>query len=350
MFRDRNPSGNYLAGVNQYVPGMQYASALVHGQPSEFSLGKPAAEVANTLLAAANAQSAANTEVAVAMAVQTSDARYGRNVKFAISGNPGNSHVVDIYGFDYLGQPMVERFTGASGATAILYGKKAFYKVVKSKIVTASSNAVTFNLGWGSKLGLPFKGDVVAAKENGVQVPLYNRDLTIYVDRAAADAVAGGSKFVRSPVPGYIKSLIGIPNGGGSTNDPVITVKLATVAITGLTVTIDTSDTTGLTVTDEPTTPGYSANNRVVANSLIEIVGAAAASAGSDTVGIVIAPAQFVPPDQTDPATAVTGDTRGTYEALRVLDGSEIIVSMLGNPDVNANNNGGLHGIKHYAG
>ena len=55
-------------------------------------------------------------------------------------------------------------------------------------------------------------------------------------------------------------------------------------------------------------------------------------------------------PDLTDPATATTGDPRGTYEALRTLDGSEIIVSMIGNNAVNADNNGGLHGLKHFGG
>lgn len=345
MFRDRNPSGGYLAGINQYVPAMQYVTALVHGQPTEFSLGSPAVESATTLVNAGAANAVATTEIAVNI---TADSRYGRNVKLAISGNPGNAHAIDVHGFDYLGQPMVERFTGASGVTSILYGKKCFYKVTKTKIVTAASNAVTFNLGWGSRLGLPFKGDVVAAKENGVQVPLYNRDFTLWADRAAAGATAGQSNFIRSPCPGYVKTLLGTPNGGGSTTDPVITAELGGTAITGLTVTIDTSNAAGLTVSDTPTTAGYSANNRFVANDVIEIVGAAAASAGSDRVGIEISPTQFSLPDLTDPATATTGDPRGSYEPLRTLDGSEIKVSMIGNNEVNASNNGGLMGIRHY--
>jgi hypothetical protein len=348
MFRDRNPSSVYLQGINLYVPGMQYASELVHGQPTDFSLGSPAAQSATAFLSAANAQTLG--DVAVASASQLVDSRYGRNVRLSISGDPGNAHVIDVYGFDYLGQPMVERFTGASGVTSILYGKKAFYRVTKAKVVTASSNAVTFNLGTGSRLGLPFKGDIIAVKEAGVQVQLFNRDFEIWADRAAAKAVAGGSEFLRAPCPGYVKTLLGTPNGGGSTTDPVITVELGGVAITGLTVTIDTSNAAGLTVSDAPTTIGYNANNRFVTNDMIELVGAAAASAGSDRVGIVVTPTQFVMPDLTDPATATTGDPRGTYEALRTLDGSEIIVSMIGNNAVNADNNGGLHGLKHFGG
>lgn len=348
MFRDRNASGVYLAGINQYVPGMQYASALVHGQPTEFSLGSPAVEAAATLLSAQAANAVALTEHAVTAAAQLADSRYGRNLKLAISGNPGNAHVIDVYGFDYLGQPMIERFTGASGATSILYGKKAFYRITKARIITASSNAVTYNLGFGSRLGLPFKGDVVAVKEAGVQVPLFNRDFTVYADRAAAEAVSGSSRWIRSPCPGFVKTLIGTPNGGGGATDPVVTVELGGVAITGLTVTIDTSDVAGLTVTDAPTTVGYSANNRFVANGLIEIVSAAAAGAFGDRQGVEITPTQFVLPDTTDAATAITGDPRGTYEPLTPPNGTEIIVSMLGNPSVNTSNNGGLHGIRHF--
>ena len=348
MFRDRNPSSVYLAGINQYVPGMQYASALVHGQPVEFSLGSPAAEVATTLLSAQAANATANTEHAVSSTVQLADSRYGRNFKLAISANPGNAHVIDVHGFDYLGQPMVERVTGASGATGILYGKKAFYKVTKAKIITPSSNAVTYNLGWGSRLGLPFKGDVVSARENNVYVPLQNRDFIAYVDRAAAQAAAGGSKWIKAPCAGFIKTLIGFPDGGGSTNDPVITVELGGTAVTGLTVTIDTSNAAGLNVTDVPTTTGYNANNRFAAGDMIELVGAAAASATGDRLGVEITPMQFCVPDVTDPATAITGDPRGTYEPNLTLNGSEIIVSMLGNNSVNASNNGGLHGIRHY--
>jgi hypothetical protein len=349
MFRDRNPSGAYLQGVNLYVPGMQYASELVHGQPTDFSLGIPAAQDAVLFIAAGNAQTLGDK--VVASDVQLVDSRYGRSLRLSISGDPGNAHVIDVYGFDYLGQPMVERFTGASGATAILYGKKAFYRVTKAKVVTASTNAVTYNLGTGNRLGLPFKGDIVAAKEAGVQVALYNRDFYLWADRSAAEAVAGGSKFLQSPCPGYVRQLLGTPNGGGSTTDPVITAELGGVAITGLTVTIDTSNAAGLTVTDNPTTPGYSANNRLVTASMIELVGAAAAGAGSDRVGVLISPTQFSMPDLTDPATATTGDPRGTYEAIMTYDGaSEIIVSMIGNNAVNASNNGGLHGLKHFGG
>lgn len=336
----------YSPGLNMYVPAMQYASNVVHGQPTPFSLGTPAAKSANVIAAATAANAAAGTIVAY---TYVADSPYGRNVRLTPSADPGAvGGTIDIFGTDYLGQPMVERFSGANGVTSVLYGKKAFGRVTSSKIVTASTNAVTWAIGTGDKLGLPYKGDVEWAQEAGILVPLFKRDFIMPLQVSAADAVAGGSSFLRSPCPGFIKTLIGTPNAGGSTNDPVITVKLGTVAIVGLTVTVDTSDVVGVTVTDIPTTVGYNANNRLVDNTLIEVVMAAAAAAKGYNVGIEITPTQFVLPTLTDPQTTTTGDPRGTYEPHTVPDGATAyVVGLIGDNSVNSSSNGGLHGIKH---
>lgn len=336
----------FAQGVNNYVPAMQHASNLQLGVPNLFSLGTPAAVSATIYAAATPANAVAGTKVAYGDIVV--DSRYGRTLRLTPSADPGNAAAVDIVGFDYLGQPMVERFTGASGSTAILYGRKAFYRVSYSKIVTAASNAVTWGVGSGFRFGLPYKCDVPWAKENGILVNVTNRDRTFYADRSAAEAVSGSSKWIRAPFPGFVKTLIGTPDGGGSTNDPIVTVKLATVAIIGLTVTIDTSDVAGLTVTDTPTTLGYNANNRFRTDALIEIACAAAASAKGDRVGLELTPTQFSVADLTDPALTTSGDPRGTYESLLTPDGSELFVGIVGDNSVSAAlNNGGLHGVRH---
>lgn len=344
MFQDRRA---FPTGINTYVAAMQYVAALVHGQPTEFNLGTPAVSTANAVTASVAANAVANTIVAQSY---TSDARYGRNLILTVSADPGNTNVIDVYGFDYLGQPMIERFSGASGATAVLYGKKCFYRVTQTKIITASTNVVTYAIGTGSRLGLPFKGDVAYAKEAGIQIVVNKRDIVLKEDRPAALAAAGGSVFVRAPCPGFVKSLQGWSYGAGSTNDPVITVKLATVAIIGLTVTIDANvSTTASIVTDDPTTVGYNANNRCIAGDLIEIAGAAAASAAGDTVQVTFTPTHCSLPDLTDPQTAITGDPRGSYEPVGVLNGvNEIRVAMVGDNQVNASSNGGLHGLRHF--
>lgn len=346
--RDRNASVALL-GTRQYVKGMQYSAALVHGAPVEFGLGTPALESATAIATATAANSAALTLAALAY---TSDSPYGRSVIMTISGNPGNSCVHDLVGIDYLNQPMIERFTGASGATAILYGKKLFYKVLGLRTVTPATNAVTYNIGTGRRLGLPYKGDVEYSRENGVLVPFFKRDQLLEVSRPAALAVSGGSNFVRAPCAGFIKDVNGYTYGAGSTNDPVVTVRLATVAITGLTVTVDANVSTSASrVVGTPTTPGYSANNRCVANDLIEIVATAAASAAGDVLGVTFTPTQFSLPDLTDPQTNVTLDPRGSYEPTAVMDGiKEIRVALIGDNSVNAAGNGGLHGIQHFGG
>lgn len=335
-----------IIGTNSYVPKMQYASGLIHGAAVAFSLGSPAAVSANSIVAAANAQAVAGVITTLTTPI-TLDGTYGRSLRLTPSADPGNSAAITITGRDYLGQPMAETFTGANGATAILYGKKAFKYVDSWKTVTAATNAVTWAVGTGWRLGLPFKGDISWAKENGVFVPLQKRDFTSWVERAAALAVAGGSNIVSAPCAGFVKTLIGIPNGGGGVVDPVITVELGNTAIVGLTVTVDTSDTSQLKVTDVPTTVGYNANNRFRAGDSIEIVAAAAAGAFGDEIGIEITPTQFSLPVTTDPQTLTTGDPRGTYEANLTYDGSEIIVGMVSDPSYNATGNGGLHGIRH---
>lgn len=52
----------------------------------------------------------------------------------------------------------------------------------------------------------------------------------------------------------------------------------------------------------------------------------------------------------TDPATATTGDPRGLYTTTTTPDGSKVLTAGFGfNNQVNASNNGGLHGIRHYS-
>lgn len=340
----------YFTGVRYYVPAMQAAPNYILDGPNRVSLGTPAANSATALDTDIDADATAGTETSQSW---TADSPYGRTLTMSMDADPGAAlGVYDVYGHDYLGQLVIERFTHINGSTALIYGKKAFYTVHKVVVVTPATNATTVNLGTGWGLGLPIKGDVVWAREGGVLVPVYTRDF--YADPAffdTTDAAAGSSRFIRSPCPGYVKTLRGYHHVAGSTNDPAITVELGGTAITGLTITLDVSGTAGTQQTDTPTTTGYNANNRLRPNDLIEIVGAAAASADAYTIEVEISPTQFVRPVTTDPATVSTGDPRGTYEAMLTYDGaSEIVVGLLADPSVNTSGNGGLHGIAHFSG
>jgi len=56
-------------------------------------------------------------------------------------------------------------------------------------------------------------------------------------------------------------------------------------------------------------------------------------------------------PDLTDPATNVSGEPRGLYTCTATPDGvKEFIIGLRTDNSLNANNNGGLHGIRHFGG
>lgn len=332
----------FNTGINMYVPKMQSCAALIHGAPAESSLGSPAAVSANNVAPTVDADAVAATRENYNV---TLDGTYGRTLRVTPSADPGNAGSFTVFGEDYLGQPMGETFTGASGSTAILYGKKAFKRVLYTKIVTATTNAVTWAVGTGFRLGLPYKGDIEWAKENGILVPTYKRDFTLWQSMSDADVTSGASLLFSAPCPGFVKTLIGIPSGAGSTTNAAATVEIATVAVTGLTVTVDQDTQTR--VTDVPTTEGYSANNRFRPNDIIEVVHAATTSGGPVSYGVELTPTQFSLPVLTDPQTLTLGDPRGTYEPILTPDGSEIIVGLVGDPAYNASGNGGYHGIRH---
>ena len=63
------------------------------------------------------------------------------------------------------------------------------------------------------------------------------------------------------------------------------------------------------------------------------------------------APGTLVAPVMTDPATNATGDPKGLYTPAVAPDGAKRFeIRALLNPWINANGNGGLHGIRHFGG
>jgi hypothetical protein len=61
--------------------------------------------------------------------------------------------------------------------------------------------------------------------------------------------------------------------------------------------------------------------------------------------------ANWVAPDLTDPATSLSGDPRGMYIATAAFDGiKEFVIGLRADTSYNANNNGGLMGIRHFGG
>lgn len=166
MLRDRK---FFQIGVNEYVPGMQYGAAPIHGAPARFDLGIPATAAAAAVVGATSAQGALNviTYFATPFVV---DGTYGRTLTYTPSGVPGTNNLTEICGYDYIGQPMVERITGASAASALIAGLKCFKYVVGTRLILAASNAITFTLGTGLTLGIPYKGKIYGIKEGATEL------------------------------------------------------------------------------------------------------------------------------------------------------------------------------------
>lgn len=162
------PGNAFFQGVDNYVPQGQYTEGGIGGAFAQF-LGRPVLGTAGTGVATAVAKTGTlGTETAVNITLAEP---FGRTLRAIDSADPGAAlGVFDVYGWDYLGQAMTERFTGVNGSTPIQVGLKAFKRVKKIRLITAATNAVTTNFGFGLRLGIPYKGAVTWIKEDGVFV------------------------------------------------------------------------------------------------------------------------------------------------------------------------------------
>lgn len=164
MFQDRQA---FPLGINCYVPAMQYGAAVIGLGPTRFDLGVPATAGAIATLISAQGAVGPVTFLASPLII---DSRYGRTVSVTPSGVPGNNNLLDLVGYDYLGQPMTERFTGAAAAATPLVGLKAWKVVLGTKIGLAATNAVTVSISTGVSLGIPYKGRIIAATEGTTEM------------------------------------------------------------------------------------------------------------------------------------------------------------------------------------
>ena len=152
-----NPS-NFPRRINMYVPAMAYSADVNFNGESRVNFGAPLAAVTTAIL---NLQSiaAANTGFDLS-AIAASPDPYGRNITVVASGAATSN--VTLYGWDHLGQPMVESFT-LNGATPVV-GSKAWKSF--NYATWGLTAGTTISVGWGVKLGLPFK-TIRAAYEIG---------------------------------------------------------------------------------------------------------------------------------------------------------------------------------------
>ena len=181
---------NYLPrGINQFVPACSYAADVKLDGISVYSLGTPAVSDDGIIDTDVDADATAGT---ITTQDATADSPYGRTLIITPSGDPGAAGTLYVIGRDYLGQPMKESFTTTNGSTAVIYGKKAFKYIDSTVIGVAASNAITYKVGWGLRLGLPYKTAKLAwVKENGVEVDITPTQL-LYADTTDPATISTG--------------------------------------------------------------------------------------------------------------------------------------------------------------
>lgn len=149
---------------NSYVPACGYAADVIHGAAYEVDFLTPIAAVATGIL---NAQSIATAGNTTTFGSDTADAPFGRNVTVVASGAATSN--VTVVGKDYLGQPVAESFT-LNGATPVV-GNKAFKWI--DNITFGATAATTINVGFGSKLGLPYRmSNIIEETGNGAEAAI----------------------------------------------------------------------------------------------------------------------------------------------------------------------------------
>lgn len=147
---------SFVNGYKYYVPAMQAAADLGQLLDKRVSFGAPAvaAAAANDIATGLVANGGVVITTTVA---KTADAPFGRSVAVKASGATGANMTATVIGRDYLGQPMRESLVIANAdGTNTINGLKAFKYVDKILTDGGASSAVTFAVGFGGKLGLPY--------------------------------------------------------------------------------------------------------------------------------------------------------------------------------------------------
>jgi hypothetical protein len=266
---------------------------------------------------------------AIAAAALAGTADVPRNVVAAWTGTA----VLTITGTDEYGETVVE--SSASGTS--LTGKKAFKTVTD---ISSSANITSLTVGTGDVIGLPsFLSDearILAVKEGTT----YYDKASKYVLNADSPTLAdAGQVYCVVPVSGHLKSAYAVTNTVVTTGDSTILVKTpdgtaGTIVIAQSGSAVGTVDTTAAAVV----------NTEVLAGETIEFENDATPDAGAASYSAVIEPGGLVVAGVSSAATATTGDVRGTYDPLAVMDGATEITLLVLDPDPE------YLGVDQYAG
>lgn len=141
----------YPKRINNWFSGAKYAADIGTDGIGKIRIPAPVAADTDGIIAAQAITSAQDLTSFATTYSDTVMGKFGRNVTTV--GSAASTATVTVYGYDYLGQPMVETLT-QNGTTPVL-GVKAFRHV--TRIVTTTDADSNMDVGWGNVLGLPYK-------------------------------------------------------------------------------------------------------------------------------------------------------------------------------------------------
>lgn len=233
-----------------------------------------------------------------------------RNI--TVTGSSASDQVINVRGRDAYGNQMSESLT-LSGTT-LIKGAKAFKWFDGYTIAAGGSTSKTFTMGYGDKLGLPFflgQWNQIAEQYVDGELIATNAKVRIHYQVPIVAANAGTSVWVVSPVYGFIGKMTNVVTAAFTTGGTV-SVKIATVAVVGLSTAIDTS--AAGTVFTDTSTAEFGATGEIGKDLAIEIVGDAAFDSVGNYDGFIeITPGGLVVVGDPLVGTATTGDVRGTW-------------------------------------
>lgn len=332
-----------IKGFKRYVSGAAFVGERHQASPLRVNLGAPAALDADGILNDLNIATANANVITTAFAttydtVNGLSGRYGRNLTVVASG--AATTTLEIRGYDYLGQPMLETFT-LNGTTTV-QGNKAFKFVSSVKNITGT-DAVTVDVGWGNRLGLPFKANGLAMS--------YEDDVPWSFGTASHSVVTVAGVEAGA---GTTAATLTVPFDGwyiGSTYD--VTTAQATSAAT-IDFIYDGTGTAALDFSVPVAAVGLVGGELKATSAWLAVVGGRTitltSDGGGDTGVITVhahfakgkAGAGFQGPVETDPQTATTRDPRGLFIPATACNGT-IVYEVDLVPDFDE-----TYGVAHY--
>ena len=191
---------HYPENVKLYVPDMAYAADVRYGGMGTVNIEALVTADADGILDGETIATAVDTTTFNALYSDSVMGKFGRNVTVVSDG--AATTTVTITGKDYLNQPLVETLT-LNGTTAVL-GSKMFKRV--DNVVAAITAARSVDVGWGNKLGLPYKVEAMMLETVSGVVPA-NAGAMTAGSVATASATSSDARGFYAPHANFV------PNG-----------------------------------------------------------------------------------------------------------------------------------------